>query len=92
MTSVFPRDMRISLPKAVRAEGCYIYDDTGKAYFDGSSGAAVSCLGHGDPEIISAVQDQTQSLAFANTVFFTSEPAEIQASLLADYTHGDSNG
>ena len=91
MNSVFPRDTRISLPKAARAQGCYIYDDTGKAYFDGSGGAAVSCLGHGDPDIISAIQDQAQSLAFAHTGFFTSEPAEKLASLLADNTPGDLN-
>ena len=91
MSSVFPRDTRISLPKADRAEGCYIYDDTGKAYFDGSGGAAVSCLGHGDPDIISAIQGQAQNLAFAHTGFFTSEPAEKLASLLADQTPGDLN-
>jgi len=85
MSSVFPRDTRISLPKAVRAEGCYIFDDTGKAYFDGSGGAAVSCLGHGDPEIISAIQEQAENLAFAHTGFFTSEPAEKLANLLVDH-------
>lgn len=84
MSSVFPRNTRINLPKAAHAEECYIFDDSGKAYFDGSGGAAVSCLGHGDPEIISAIQQQAQNLAFAHTGFFTSEPAEKLANLLVD--------
>ena len=91
MSSVFPRDTRSKLPKAIRAEGCYIYDETGKAYFDGSGGAAVSCLGHGDPDIISAIEKQAQTLAFAHTGFFTSEPSEKLARLLADYTPGELN-
>ena len=39
-------------PIARRGEGCYLFDANGKAYLDGSGGAAVSCLGHGDPDII----------------------------------------
>ena len=58
-------------PKAVNAQGCYIYDSTGKAYFDGSGGAAVSCLGHGDPDVIEAVRKQAEALSFAHTGFFT---------------------
>ena len=69
-------------PKAVNAQGCYIYDSTGKPYLDGSGGAAVSCLGHGDPDIIAAVQKQAETLSFAHTGFFTSEPAEDLADIL----------
>ena len=72
-------------PKAVNAKGCYIYDSTGKAYLDGSGGAAVSCLGHGDPDIIMAVQKQAEALSFAHTGFFTSEPAEELADILVHH-------
>ena len=58
MSHIFPRHSKVLPPKAVRGEGCYLYDDTGKAYLDGSGGAAVSCLGHGDPDVIAAVQAQ----------------------------------
>ena len=40
------------------------------------------CLGHGDPDIITAVQKQAQALSFAHTGFFTSEPAEELAEIL----------
>ena len=89
MSHVFPRQMTAPLPQAVRAEGCYIIDAQGKRYFDGSGGAAVSCLGHGDPEVVRAIQDQVANLAFAHTGFFTSAPAEALADLLCAHAPDD---
>lgn len=89
MSHVFPRHCRKSPPVAVRAEGCYLYDSTGKAYLDGSGGAAVSCLGHGDADVIAAVQKQVADLAFAHTGFLTSEPAEELADLLVEHAPGN---
>jgi len=80
-SNVFPRHTRITPPIAVAGQGCYLIDAAGKRYLDGSGGAAVSCLGHGDPEINAAIKAQVDKLAFAHTGFFTSEPAEA----LADY-------
>ncbi len=82
MSHVFPRNSRKPPPVAVRGEGCFLFDTTGKAYLDGSGGAAVSCLGHGDADIIAAVQEQAARLAFAHTGFLSSEPAEALADLL----------
>ena len=83
MSHVFPRSMKTDPPVAVAGEGCYIIDSTGKRYLDGSGGAAVSCLGHDHPAVIDAVREQIGRLAFAHTGFFTSEPAEALARLLA---------
>ena len=82
MTKVFHRHSRKDPPVAVSGEGCYLYDAEGKAYLDGSGGAAVSCLGHGDRDVIEAVKAQMDSLAFAHTGFFSSTPAEELADLL----------
>jgi adenosylmethionine-8-amino-7-oxononanoate aminotransferase len=60
----------------------YLYDTDGKQYFDGSGGAAVSCLGHGDPDVIAAIKAQLDEIAFAHTSFFTSDPAEKLADKL----------
>jgi len=76
-------------PLALSGEGCYLLDASGKRYFDGSGGAAVSCLGHGDPEVIEAVKTQVEKLAFAHTGFFTSEPAEKLADLLIANAPGE---
>ncbi|QHQ36566.1 aspartate aminotransferase family protein [Algicella marina] len=81
MSHVFPRHCHSKLPTAVGGEGCYLIDSNGKRYLDGSGGAAVSCLGHGNPAVTAAVAEQMQAVAFAHTGFFTSEPAEM----LADY-------
>jgi len=89
MSHVFPRHTKALLPTAASGEGCYLYDTNGKQYFDGSGGAAVSCLGHGDKEIIQAVKQQLSDLAFAHTGFFTSEPAEKLADLLIRHAPGD---
>lgn len=82
MSHVFPRHTRSELPKIARGQGVYLYDTTGKKYFDGSGGAAVSCLGHGDPDVTKAIRDQLDSVAFAHTGFFTSQPAEDLADKL----------
>ncbi|MDX8352941.1 aspartate aminotransferase family protein [Cognatiyoonia sp. IB215182] len=82
MSHVFARHCRSALPVATRAEGVYVYDAQGKAYLDGSGGAAVSCLGHSDPDVIAAIQAQVETLDFAHTGFFTSEPAEKLATKL----------
>ena len=89
MSHVFPRHTKAQLPTAIGGEGCYLIDSTGKRYFDGSGGAAVSCLGHSDAAVISAVQEQVGKLAFAHTGFMTSEPAEALADLLIANAPGD---
>ncbi|KPP85202.1 MAG: Adenosylmethionine-8-amino-7-oxononanoate aminotransferase [Rhodobacteraceae bacterium HLUCCO07] len=83
MSHVFPRHTRATLPRAVAGDGCYLIDSDGKRYFDGSCGAAVSCLGHSDAGVRAAVKTQIDQLAFAHTGFFTSDPAEELADMLA---------
>lgn len=82
MSHVFPRNSNKLPPIGVKGDGVYLYDADGKAYFDGSGGAAVSCLGHGDQDIINAIKQQLDSMAFAHTGFLGSQPAEDLADLL----------
>jgi len=82
MSHVFPRHTKANPPVAAKGDGCYVIDQNGKRYFDGSGGAAVSCLGHSDPDVIAAIKGQVDQIAFAHTGFFTSEPAEELADLL----------
>ncbi|MEL7416098.1 MAG: aspartate aminotransferase family protein, partial [Pseudomonadota bacterium] len=89
MSHVFPRHSRADLPTIARGEGIYLYDREGKRYLDGSGGAAVSCLGHGDADVIAAIKAQLDAAAYAHTSFFTSEPAEDLADrLIADAPQG----
>jgi adenosylmethionine-8-amino-7-oxononanoate aminotransferase len=73
-----------ALPLAVGGERCHIVDSTGKRYLDASGGAAVSCLGHGHPRVIAALQAQAAAMAYAHTSFFTNEPMEALADLLIE--------
>ncbi len=85
---VLHRNLRINLPRAVKAQGVYIHDSTGKAYLDASGGAAVSCLGHGHPKVIEAIRHQLERMPFAHTAFFTNDAAEELANLLSEKAPG----
>ena len=82
MTRILHRHALTTPPTAVGGKGIELFDSTGKAYIDASGGAAVSCLGHGHPEVIAALHRQLDTLAYAHTAFFTSEAAEELADLL----------
>lgn len=79
MTYVFHRNPKHDYPVAVAGDGAYLIDGNGRRYLDGSCGAAVSCLGHSDPEVRAAIREQADRLAFAHTSFFTNEPMEALA-------------
>ncbi|WP_068312479.1 aspartate aminotransferase family protein [Polycladidibacter hongkongensis] len=84
MSNVFPRHCAANLPTAVKGEGCYIIDSEGKRYLDACGGAAVSCLGHSNEAVLTAMQTQMNAIAFAHTGFFTSQPAEDLAAALIE--------
>lgn len=84
MTHVFHRHTKANLPVAVQGEGCYIIDADDKKYFDGSSGAAVSCIGHSDSDVRLAIAAQVNNIAYAHTSFFTTEPMEQLADFLVE--------
>ncbi|WP_170769606.1 aspartate aminotransferase family protein [Ruegeria lacuscaerulensis] len=88
MSHVFPRHTKADLPTAVGGDGCYLIDSRGRRYLD-CGDAAVSCLGHSDPAVIAAVQEQVGKIAFAHSGFMTSEPAEALADLLIKHAPGD---
>jgi len=82
VTRVFHRNPREAYPVAARGDGAYLIDRDGKRYLDASGGAAVSCLGHSDAEVVRAIQEQLARLPFAHTSFFTNEPMEALADAL----------
>ncbi len=75
-THVLHRNSLVQPPRAVAGEGIYIIDENGKRYLDASGGAAVSCLGHSDPDVRAAIIDQVGKLAYAHSGFFSSDPME----------------
>jgi len=75
-TRVLHRQLQHLPPRAVSGLGAWITDEQGRRYLDASGGAAVSCLGHGHPEVLRAMHQQIDRLAYAHTSFFTTEVAE----------------
>src|SRR6266545_7563462 len=82
MSHILHRSLRFTPPVAVSGRGMYITDADGKQYLDACGGAAVSCLGHGHPDVLAAMHEQTDRLAYAHTSFFSSQPAEALADQL----------
>ena len=89
MTHILHRQIRHEVPIAVGGEGLYLIDAEGRRYIDGSGGAAVSCLGHSHPGVRAAMHRQIDKLAYAHNGFFSTEPAEELAELLAAGAPGD---
>ncbi|MEN5302581.1 MULTISPECIES: aspartate aminotransferase family protein [unclassified Pseudomonas] len=82
MSHVLHRSFSHTYPTAVAGDGPYLIDSAGKRYLDASGGAAVSCLGHSDPEVIEAVRHQIGQLAYAHSSFFTTDVMEELADFL----------
>jgi acetylornithine/N-succinyldiaminopimelate aminotransferase len=54
---------------AVRGEGVYLYDASGKRYLDFGSGIAVTSVGHSHPKWVKAVQDQAATLSHCSNLY-----------------------
>jgi adenosylmethionine-8-amino-7-oxononanoate aminotransferase len=84
MSHILHRTANADMPVAVGGKGVELFDSNGKRYIDASGGAAVSCLGHGHPDVLAALHKQLDTLAYAHTGFFTTEIAERLADRLVE--------
>lgn len=73
-TSPFANGLEVA-----RAEGCYIYDTSGKQYLDFIAGIAVCNVGHCHPHVVQAVQRQAGS--YAHTMVYGEHIQEQQVRL-----------
>ncbi len=73
-TNPFPLGMVIE-----RAEGIYLYGPNGERYIDFVSGIGVNNLGHGQPEILSAIQEQVDRHLHAMVYGEFVQRSQIQA-------------
>ena len=80
MSNLFRRIPGKAYPIAVRAQGCDIWDQSGKRYLDASGGACVVTIGHGVRDIAKAVAEQMESLSFVHgSHFVTGAACELAA-------------
>lgn len=74
-------------PAIVRGEGAVVYDADGKEYLDMLAGFSVSNLGHGRPEVLDALREQ--SVLLLHYFDLPNEPRERLAERLAELAPGD---
>lgn len=54
---------------AVRGDGLFLYDESGKPYLDFASGIAVTAVGHSHPKWVQAVQEQAATLVHCSNLY-----------------------
>jgi len=69
---------------ASHGEGIYLYDESGKRYIDGSGGALVVNIGHGQKEILQGMTEQMGRLGYVHGTQFTTKAMEEYARALAE--------
>ncbi|KAL9113625.1 MAG: hypothetical protein Q9227_002363 [Pyrenula ochraceoflavens] len=87
-SAVLHRDLHDDPVEIVQASGhCLVLAD-GRKVFDASGGAAVSCIGHGDPRVQKVIAEQVTKLDYCHSLFFSCPPSEDLSQLLVDSTAG----
>ncbi len=71
-----------------RSKGIYFYTPEGKRFIDFNSQLMCVNIGHGDPRVIKAIQDQAAQLAYANP-FMATEARALLGQKLASICPGD---
>ena len=66
----------------VRGEGARVWDDTGRAFLDFTSGIAVTALGHSHPRWVAAVQRQAAELVHVSNLFRNPQQGELARRLI----------
>lgn len=59
-----------------RGEGIYLFDEAGKRYIDGTSGAMVSNIGHSNPRVLARMKAQMDKATFGYRLHFRTRAAE----------------
>jgi len=72
----------------VRGEGCWVWDENGRAYRDFVAGIAVCNLGHCHPEVTRAICEQAATLVHVSNLYYTQPQIEV-ARMLTENTFAD---
>ena len=63
-----------TFPTISHAKGIYMWDKDGNKYLDASSGPVATNLGHGNPQVLKAMKEQSEKVCFASYSVFENEP------------------
>ena len=81
---VFYRKLTRTYPLITRGEGIYLYDENGKRYIDGSGGALVVNIGHGQKEILEKMSEQMGQVGYVHGTQFTTKSIEEYGEALGE--------
>ena len=82
MSRLLHRTLHADPPIATSGQGIYLHAADGRQIIDGSGGAAVACLGHGNARVNAAIAAQLAKVAYVHTAIFSNEAAEQLAETL----------
>ena len=74
--SLLHRDLNRPPHLVTHASGSRLYLADGRTVLDACGGAAVTIIGHSNPEVIAAVTAQLQRASYVHTMTYTTSPAE----------------
>jgi adenosylmethionine-8-amino-7-oxononanoate aminotransferase len=79
------------IPIIVRGEGCHVFDEHGKRYFDGLAALFCVNIGHGRADVAQAGADQAKELGFFTNWSYAHPKAIELAAKVASLAPGDLN-
>ncbi|KAF2119914.1 aminotransferase, class III [Lophiotrema nucula] len=85
---VLHRHMDYQPPSVEEGGGCWLYLEDGTRVFDGSCGAAVSSLGHGEPRIIDAISRQLNKVGYLHSGHWRTRATDEYCNALVESTDG----
>ncbi|MGM0806393.1 MAG: acetylornithine transaminase [Bacillota bacterium] len=87
MSALFPTYKRKQI-QLQKGNGTYVFDQDNKKYLDFTSGIAVTSLGHCHPDVVAALQKQSECIWHTSNLF-ENQQQELLAETLVKHTHLD---
>ncbi|MGD6961451.1 acetylornithine transaminase [Fictibacillus phosphorivorans] len=87
MSALFPTYKRKQI-QLKKGNGSYVYDQDNKKYLDFTSGIAVTSLGHCHPEVVTALQKQSDCIWHTSNLFEIQQQEQL-ALTLVNHTYLD---
>jgi acetylornithine/N-succinyldiaminopimelate aminotransferase len=73
---------RVLLKDVTRAEGCFLFDSSGKRYVDLESGVWCTSIGHGHPRILKVITEQANRIAHNGFIYSSPIVEEAAGAIL----------
>lgn len=82
--ALFHRSLAHQPDTVTHASGIHLTLSTGRTIIDACGGAAVSCIGHNNAEVLAAAMQQMRTVSYVHTGAYTTSSAEELASIMLD--------